>query len=39
MCVKLPPKDLNLGLSPPHPTSIYTCEIVVNNELNSVRSS
>ena len=24
MCVKLPPRDLNPGPCPPHPTSIYT---------------
>ena len=27
MCVKLPPRDLNPGPYPPHPTSIYICEV------------
>ena len=27
MCVKLPPRDLNLGPYPPHPTSMYTCGV------------
>ena len=29
MCVKLPPGDLNLGLYPSHPTSIYTCGVTI----------
>ena len=27
MCMKLPPRDLNSGPCPPHPTSIYSCEM------------
>ena len=29
MCVKLPPGDLNIGPSPPHPTSTYTCGVTI----------
>ena len=29
MYVKLPPKDLNLGPYPPHPTNIYTCGVTI----------
>ena len=29
MCIKLPPKDLNLGPYPPHPTSTYTYRIII----------
>ena len=28
MCVKLPPRDLNPSLCPPHFTSIYTYKII-----------
>ena len=28
MCVKLSHENLNLGPFPPHPTSIYTCEVI-----------
>ena len=27
MCVKLPPRDLNLGSCPPYSTNTYTCEV------------
>ena len=27
ICVKLPPRDLNSSLCPPHPTSTYTCGV------------
>ena len=27
MCVKFLPGNLNLGPCPPHPISIYTCEV------------
>ena len=27
MCVKFPPKDLNSGPYPSHPTSTYTCGV------------
>ena len=27
MCVKFPPKDLNSGSYPSHPTSTYTCGV------------
>ena len=27
MCVKLPPRDLNPSLYPPHPINTYTCEV------------
>ena len=29
MCVKLPPRDLNPGPCPPHPTSTYTCGVTI----------
>ena len=29
MCVKLPPRDLNLGIYPPHLTSTYTCGVTI----------
>ena len=29
MCVKLPPRNLNFGLCPPHPTNTYTCEVTI----------
>ena len=29
MCVKLPPGDLNLSPSPPHPTNIYTYRVTM----------
>ena len=29
MCVKLPPRDLNPGLYPPHLISIYTCRVTI----------
>ena len=29
MCVKFPPGDLNPDSYPPHPTSIYTCEVTI----------
>ena len=29
MCVKLPPRNLNLGPYPLHLTSTYTCEVII----------
>ena len=29
ICVKLPPKDLNSGSYPPHPTSTNTCRVTI----------
>ena len=29
MCVKLPPRDLNPGLYPPHLISTYTCRVTI----------
>ena len=29
MCVKLPPRELNSGPCPPHPTSTYTCGVTI----------
>ena len=29
ICVKLPPKDLNSGYYPPHPTSTNTCRVTI----------
>ena len=29
MCVKLPPKDFNPGPCLPHPTSTYTCGVII----------
>ena len=29
MRMKLPPRDLNPGPYPPHPTSTYTCEVTI----------
>ena len=29
MCVKLLPGDLNSSHFPPHPTSIYICEVTI----------
>ena len=29
MCVKLPPGNLNSGPCPPHPTSTYTCRVII----------
>ena len=29
MCVKLPPRDLNLNPYSPHPTSTYTCGVTI----------
>ena len=29
MCVKLPPRDLNPDLYPPHLISTYTCRVII----------
>ena len=29
MCVKLPPRDLNLGPCPPHSTNTYTYGVII----------
>ena len=29
MCVKLPPRNLNLNPYPPHSTNIYTCRVTI----------
>ena len=29
VCVKLPPRDLNLSPYPPHPTSTYTYKVTI----------
>ena len=33
MCVKLPPRDLNPGPYPAHPTGIYTCEVTTTPRI------
>ena len=38
MCVKLLPRNLNLGLYPPHSTSIYTCG-ASNHHTKDVRGA
>ena len=33
MCVKFPPGDLNPGLCPQQPTSIYTCRVTIASRV------
>ena len=33
MCVKFLPEDLNLGPCLPHPTSTYTCGVVITPKV------
>ena len=35
MCVKLPLGDLNPGLCPPYPTSIYICGVTTTPKMRS----
>ena len=35
MCVKLPLGDLNTDPFPPHPISIYTCEVTIASRVCS----
>ena len=36
MCVKLPLRDLNLGLYPLHPTSTYTYEVTITPRVRKI---